>query len=86
MSNQEYSFFSHAIFRRTDDGMSLVVVAGSVEIVLFAAVMVSCAAAICFVEWIGLIESWLHHLRHRGLRCPRCCMSGWRNFAGACGF
>jgi hypothetical protein len=56
--------------------MLLVVMASSGEIVPFDAVVVSCAAAVFLFEWIGSLESWRHHLRHRELRFPKRCMSG----------
>ena len=74
-----------AIFPGCGGGMPLEVVASSGEIVALAVAVDSCAAMFCFVEWIGLLESWRNHLRHREFRFLNRCMSGWRSFVGACG-
>jgi hypothetical protein len=74
-----------AIFPGCGGGMPLEVVASSGEIVALAVAVDSCAAMFCFVEWIGLLESWRKYLRHREFRFLNRCMSGWRSFVGACG-
>jgi hypothetical protein len=74
-----------AIFPARGGGMPLEVMASSGEIVALDVVVAICAAVFCFVERIGLLESWRNHLRHREFRFPNRCMSGWRSFAGACG-